>query len=243
MKDESINESFLWPDTDDVPGDAFKESGLFKHDPLLYHVEGLISSGEAWPPISGTTKRTEKTEKIKSWINKQKSHKKSVDEELELKISSDLKLDDFPISGKDPEKRTVTTARNITYLIDTCQDFLACIENGFGSSARSSAESVLDTDIGVFLYVTNSLTDSGRAFKGDPFTGQAAAYSRIFPIDLLNNRVRNFVCYYPHQIYSQFFYKNGNTPRAKGVLMLRSQSNLLITSGGTMIDPKTWKIV
>jgi len=243
MDPKSINEAFLWPNATNLPSNAYSESELYKFDPLLSGVEDLVSQRRAWPPITGTTRRTEKTKKLEKWIEKQESHKDEVDSSLGTSGLASLKVDDFPVDSSSPKKRTVTIARNIAYLIDDCRPFLSCIENAFGSKAKTSAESVLDTDIGVFLYVTNSVTNNGRAFKGDPFTGQGAAYSRIFTVDLLNNKVRNFVCYYPHQLYSQFYYKSGAIPRAKGVLMLRSQAELLMTSGGVMINPKPWKII
>jgi hypothetical protein len=243
MDPKSINENFLWPNATDLPSAAYSESELYKFDPLLSGVEDLVSQRKAWPPITGTTRRTEKTKKLEKWIGKQENHKNEVDASLGTSNLASLEIDDFPSDSDSPKKRTVTIARNIAYLIDECGPFLSCIENAFGAHAKASAESVLDTDIGVFLYVTNSVTSNGRAFKGDPFTGQGAAYSRIFTVDLLNNKVRNFVCYYPHQLYSQFYYKSGAIPRAKGVLMLRSQAELLMTAGGVMINPEPWKII
>ena len=97
--------------------------------------------------------------------------------------------------------------------------------------------------LGVVLYVCNSVESGGRGFSGDPFTGQAAAYSRIFAYDLYGQRVLNFVTYYPHQLYSQLFTRNGELPQNKGVRMLRSQATLIVTCGGHLVDPQRWRII
>jgi hypothetical protein len=237
----TVNRTFLWPKTKDL-GIIQAGTSLYKQDKFIAELEKLISKQKAWAPVAGSTKRTEPISKLERWIRDQESRKRIVDSQLGFSFNISLNIQSFPtIQGK-PSKRTITTSRNIAYLLDASDDFLYILGLAFGEKTRFDAESCLEKELGVFVYITNSIESGGRAFKGDPFTGQAAAYSRIFAHDLLGNRVLNFVAYYPHQLYSQFYEQNGKIPNNKGVKMLRSQATLIITSGGILIEPTNWRI-
>ena len=242
MRPEQINTAFLWPKTSEL-GARQEGKPLFKEDPLLKGLEDLISHKKAWAPILGSTKRTEPSDKLTNWIDAQREKKKLFDRAANISFSADIDLHDFPQIPERTGNRVISTSRNIAYLVDYCSDFLDVLEKSFGIDCRRKAASVLSNELGVFVYVSNSVESGGRAFSGDPFTGQAAAYSRIFAHDMLGERVLSFVAYFPHQLYSQFFTQTGGIPKNKGVKMHTSQSTLIITCGGILIEPRGWKVI
>lgn len=239
MKSEEVLAAFSWPTATEI-GHG-RAQGLHKHDALLARVEQLVEGGEAWAPINGSTKRCETELKLTQWIGAQNARKLQFDGREGRVRPASLELSQFPES--EPGKRVITTARNIAYLIDSSSAFLGAVRGAFGDVAFEAAAQQLDPDIGVFLYVTNSIESGGRAFSGDPFTGQAAAYSWIFARDFVGNSARNFVGYYPHQLYSQFFTAAGGKPSNKGVNMLSANAKLIITCSGVMLEPISWKLV
>lgn len=239
MKSEEILSAFRWPKAADVTDK--RATPLHKHDELLLRVEQLIDDGKAWAPIDGSTKRCESDLKLIGWIDAQNAKKARFDAREGKQRTAELALEQFP--APEPGKRVITTARNIAYLIDSASVFLDAVGGAFGATARDAASSCLDPSIGVFLYVTNSIEAGGRAFSGDPFTGQAAAYAWIFARDFEGTPALNFVGYYPHQLYSQFFTAAGTKPSNKGVNMLSANARLLITCSGVMLEPTAWKLV
>jgi hypothetical protein len=240
MKPEDIVNAFRWPESNQIP---LKEGRLYKHDPLLAQLENLIPRHKAWAPIIGSTKRTEPEDKLNNWLVEQNQKKLTVLESLNIQYSKGITLDEFPHDPEKPTKRIITTSTNIAYIIDKTIDFLNSFKIAFGKNGYECARKILcRDDIGVFVYVTNSVESGGRAFSGDPFTGQAAAYSRIFAHDLLGEQDLYFVAYYPHQLFTQFFDRNGAKPQNKGVRMLSSQADLIISDKGVLIEPEEWKI-
>lgn len=239
MKSEEILSAFYWPKAIDV--DDKQATPLHKHDELLSRIERLIDQGKAWAPINGSTKRCESDEKLTKWIAAQNATKATFDAKTGTQRSASLALNQFPVS--EPGKRVITTARNIAYIVDSTDVFVEVVGEAFGAAAMEAARRCLDPNIGVFLYVTNSIEAGGRAFSGDPFTGQAAAYSWIFARDFEGTPTLNFVGYYPHQLYSQFFTAIGAKLNNKGVKMLSANARLLITCSGVMLEPSSWKLV
>ena len=242
MTPEEINSAFLWPTAEELPQRQIG-SPLYKHDPLLAQLENLVTGGIAWTPILGSTKRTESEVKLTEWLGDQMRQKSRFDAQMDVSFPVELTLDDFPLVADRQASRIVTTSRNIAYLIDRKDHFLAALARAFGDGQAARAEALLSGNLGVFVYVTNSVESGGRAFSGDPFTGQGAAYSRIFAHDLLGRRVLYFVAYYPHQLYSQLFTRTGAAPNNKGVKMLREQASLIVTTGGVLIEPQDWRLV
>lgn len=241
---EHINKSFLWTKARDLPN-AQSGSQLYKHDALLICLEQLITDKRAWGPIEGTTKRTESEVKLRSWLHDQNTKCQSLQQLADFRHNYGVELDlsDFPENTRTANTRVVTTSPNIAYLLDDTNDFIQALNQAFGAKSGQVSATVLNEKIGTFVYVTNSVESGGRAFSGDPFTGQVAAYSRIFAHDLLGNRVLNFVAYYPHQLYSQFYTARGVIPNNKGVKMLRSQATLIVSCGGILLEPREWKII
>ncbi len=241
MRSESINEAFLWQRSTSL-SQPQSARPLYKQDPFLFQLEELITKRKAWAPITGTTCRTEKAADLLKWINTQNATRQSFDRRLGPHIPATLQLTDFPQYGGNPDKRILSSSARIVYLVDDYTSFLTACDRSFGIELHDKAARLL-ADLPVFVYVSNSIESGGRAFKGDPFTGQLAAYSRIFAYDLLGQRVMNFVAYYPHQLYSQFFTANGRAPDSKGVKVLRSQATLIITCGGVPIYPYEWSVI
>jgi hypothetical protein len=241
---EHINKAFLWPKARDFKNGQ-TASHLYKHDALLVSLEQLVTDKRAWGPIKGTTKRTESEQKLRDWLQRQNLKCLSLQQlpDFHHDYGVELSLSDFPENTRTANTRVVTTSPNIAYLLDDTGDFTQSLSQAFGAKSGQISARVLSEEIGTFVYVTNSVESGGRAFSGDPFTGQVAAYSRIFAHDLLGNRVLNFVAYYPHQLYSQFYTARGLIPNNKGVKMLRSQATLIVSCGGILLEPREWKII
>lgn len=238
ISDQQLREIFNWPTSHEVP--AQRASELYKDDPLLRRVEGLVGDRKAWAPITGGTKRTEQNTKLARWLGEQNRKGERLRSLKGLAEFRHLDIDDFP-AANDPNKRIVSTSKNIIYLIDKCEDFKTIFQEAFPS--QPSLGGKLDSRIGVLLYVTNSVTSSGRAFSGDPFTGQITAYSKIFATDIDNVIERNIVAYYPHQLFSQLYSPSGAPNNSKGMRVLEKLATLLIMSGGIPIDPVNWEVI
>jgi len=154
---------------------------------------------------------------------------------------SSLHEADFPIFGGE-DKCTITISPNILYLLDAAEDFQACFEGAF-PARRIPLGDLLDMSLGVLLFLTSSLESGGRAFKGDPFSGQVAAFAKIFATDIDNEKVHNFVTYYPHQLYSQFFSSGGRPLSNKGMQVLERLADLVITNDGVVLHPsEEWRL-
>lgn len=208
-------------------------------DKFILNIEKLIEQNKAWWPINGATTRTEPNTKMSKWIKDQKSHKSKLESKSKSKLDVEMTLNDFPDQNS---KKKITTTCRILILINNTQDFLQCFEKAFGIKKCQNIEKLLDKRLPVVLYVSNSIHSNGRAFKGDPFTGQITAYSRIFSISLTGKKERNMIAYYPNQLYSQFFDKDFGKLDNKGIKCLEENIDLIITRNGICIDPKCWRL-
>lgn len=239
LDDQDLLRIFSWPNTSEV--EHQNASPLYKHDALLARVEALIGEKRAWAPITGGTKRTESSQKLSQWFEKQNSKCLRLQRQIPVTGPPLLDLTDFPLDENNPDKHIVSTAKNIVYLIDRCEDFIRIYQEAFPD--REFPQGLLDPSIGVFLYVTNSVTSTGRAFSGDPFTGQITAYSKIFGTDINNSAERNIVAYYPHQLYSQIFNSSGILNDNKGLRVLGRLTTLLIMTGGVLVKPSSGEVI
>jgi len=243
MDAAEINSKFLWPYAHQLPVRQRGTSLYRKSDGLLAALEAMVEDRRAWPPIPGSTKRTEPEAKLQDWLAAQNAQRRRFDSVHGTSFGVSLQLENLPPDRGGNGKRVISTSRNIAYIVTKCDDFTAAIGTAFGAECRELAARVMHPDLGVFVYVSNSIESGGRAFSGDPFTGQVAAYSRIFAHDLLGDKVMSFVCYYPNQLYSQFFAATGGVPDNKGVRVLRAHATLIITCGGVLISPPEWSIL
>ena len=234
---DDLRQLFLWPTASQVPKQ--EPVPLHKPDPLLELTEDLLGRRKAWAPIGGATRRTEPSDKLRSWLTEQARHAEHVARVKPARNTIRLSLSDFPRYQQ--EKRTIGTSTRIVYLIDETPDFIAAFEKTFGKAGP--LRRLLDSSRRVFLYVTNSVESGGRAFSGDPFTGQVTAYIKIFATDVYNQKTHNAVLYYPNQLYSQIFEANGRVRENKGTKMLHELADALIFAGGVTINPKDWSIL
>ncbi|MGY5144188.1 MAG: hypothetical protein ACW9XH_06870 [Candidatus Nitrosopumilus sp. bin_32a] len=228
--------------------DDFKWPLAFKHetydkksfDEFVKEIELLVEQKKAWHPMRGSTIRTEEITKIKSWSITQTKHKNDVEKKSKIIKETKIHVDDFPDHNS---KKAISTTKKILTLIDSTEDFLNSFEKVFGKKIRKQVEPLLNIHIPTVLYVSSSIHANGRAFKGDPFTGQLTAFSRIFSIGFNAEKERNMITYYPNQLYSQFFNKKYQKLDNKGVKSIESNVDLIITRDGLTIDPKTWSLL
>jgi len=243
ITEQVVCDAFRWPLAKELSGKFFKGT-LYRQDRLVERLEKLISEGRAWTPISGTTKRTLATTNINSEIDAQNAHLRRLLSSGNLTGVEPLDVDEFPLDPKgDGDSRIIATSSTILYLVDETTDFVKCFREAFPHQTADLVSRMLDKDIGTFAYISNSIDAGGRAFKGDPFTGQAAAYSRIFGWDMIGKRERNFVAYYPNQLISQFLSTSGSAPHAKGVKMLQREASVIIAHNGVCLHPEHWKVI
>lgn len=240
---QDVRTAFLWPNAMELSGVSFQGT-LYRSDKLVRQLERLVTEGHAWTPISGATKRTWSTSKIHGEIEAQNKHLLQLIDSNVIRPVQPLSLADFPLDPTgDGDSRIIGTSSNILYLVDSSDDFIKCFSEAFSNESPESLSELLEEDIGAFVYISNSIEAGGRAFKGDPFTGQAAAYSRIFGWDITGQKERNFIAYYPNQLLSQFFTTAGFPPSAKGVKMLRQEATLIIANNGLCLLPQKWEVV
>jgi len=237
---EGIRSEFVWPLAKDL---AKPQRGqqLYKDDPFLRCVESLVDNRRAWLPIVGKTKRTEPEPKLAAWLVKQRDKMQSVEKLNHWSKNVTINVKEFPLAPN--SKRIIATAKSILYLIDSTNDLVECIGAAFGQNAKTESAGILDVSIPAVVFISNSVESGGRAFSGDPFTGQVSAFSRIFCSDIMGEKERNFVPYYPHQLYTQFFNKNGKKVANKGANILQSLADLIITAKGVLIEPSEWRVL
>jgi hypothetical protein len=240
MTKENILSEFVWPLAKNLTL-PLQGQQLYKSDSLLHCIESLVDRRRAWAPIVGGTKRTEPESKLRTWLTEQTRNMHLVERSNRWNRNVSIEMDEFPEVSTN--KRIIGTAKSILYLIDSTIDLLGCIRSSFGEQAKAKANEILDVSLPALLFISNSVESGGRAFGGDPFTGQVAAFSRIFCADLLGNKERNFVAYYPHQLYTQFFNANGRKVDNKGANVLQNLADLIITAKGILIKPSEWRVL
>jgi hypothetical protein len=89
------------------------------------------------------------------------------------------------------------------------------------------------------MYVSNSLKP-GRLF-GDPFTGQLSAYSTCF--GKFDVRDRAVVAYFPHQVHTQAFGRNGRITVNKGTTLYKELTDYLIFNAGVAVSLKNAEVI
>jgi len=232
---EKIIDEFNWPSVKKMETRGIR---VYKKDAFLEEILKLIENKEAACPIVGETRRTEPELKIINWIIDQYKHEKTINKKLKINKQTDLKVQDFPISETNKDNRTITTSNAQIFLIDDPDKFISSYARTFGNNELLKKIN----DKPIMLFEIDSITSNGRGFSGDPFTGQIAAYGKIFCYDMENNKNKRFVLYYPHQLYSQFYDKNGRIKNNKGIKTISHLVDLVITNNGILIDPYEWRV-
>lgn len=211
---------------------------LYRPDAFLDGLEQLITQGRAWAPIGGETKRTEPLVKVERWCDLQNRYADLVERSTGNATTYRLSPDRFPRDASGA-KAVIATARRIVYLVDSTRDVLDIADRAYGQRLGDGCNS----DLPAFIYVTNSLEAGGRAFGGDPFTGQLAAYLKVFAYDIDNTMSHTAFAYYPNQLYTQIFLPTGLPKSNKGTRLI-AQSGIcrLLMAGGHAVAPEDWSV-
>tara|TARA_Y100000591_G_scaffold327556_1_gene352274 strand:+ start:134 stop:1618 length:1485 start_codon:yes stop_codon:yes gene_type:complete len=237
-KSSKLKNLFVWPRTDELPEnilDQLEGKPLLKYDELANLLENDLSDKKAYNLSNNSgSGRPPLTSQIDSWIDEQRrifnNSKFKPD-----KAKFNLKLDDFPDTGTNSNRRHLTTAKNIVYLYDYWEDFDKALVQAF--PRLNGLLPVNDRKSPVFVYLSNSLKP-GRIF-GDPFTGQISAYSTTF--GRFDNPQRLVVAYFPHQSFGQIDFSSGR--RNKGLTIMEELTDYLIFHEGVAVDLKNRKII
>jgi hypothetical protein len=237
-KDEQLKAKVLvWPLTTGVPSHVLRQQrgrDLIKYDALAALLERDISLNKCYilSNNAGSGKPTTRG-KIAGWINEQAALF-ATSAQLKPPAVFTMKIEDFPET--DNGNIHVTTSKNIVYLYDRWSDLKEAIEKAY-PRLRNKLNNIPD-EKPVFLYVSNSLKP-GRLF-GDPFTGQLSAYSTCF--GKFDTRDRAVIAYFPHQVYTQAFGRNGQIARNKGTTLYTELTDYLIFNAGVAVSLKNEEV-
>lgn len=240
----TINESLVdcllkWPVIDDVPGNVrlgWRKKPLLKYDPLCAKMEQDIEDGKAYCLSNNAGSGKPPTaQKIDEWIKQQKELFDKTSK-LSPVASFNLKLSDFPDTGKGNGRCHLTTAKNIVYLYDSWNTFVDSVV--FAYPRLKNHLKKLDNDKSVFVYVSNSISP-GRLF-GDPFTGQLAAYSIAF--GKFDEPSRMVVAYFPHQVHTQVP-QNETERNNKGLTLMTELTDYIIFHAGVAVKLSSKEIL
>lgn len=237
--DASLKAQILvWPLTDGVPNEVLEHQhgkSLIKHDDLALLLEADITCNKCYilSNNAGSGKPTTR-DKITGWISEQKALF-SQSAALTPPARFTMSIDDFPET--DNGNIHVTTSKNIVYLYDRWADLKAAIESAY-PRLRGKLNNIPD-EKPVFIYVSNSLKP-GRLF-GDPFTGQLSAYSTCF--GKFDTRDRAVVAYFPHQVHTQAFDRNGRITVNKGTTLYKELTDYLIFNAGVAVSLKNAEVI
>lgn len=232
------NKILVWPLTDGVPADVLehqKGKDLIKYDALAALLEQDITDNKCYilSNNAGSGKPTKK-EKIEGWIADQKELF-SKSGRLDPPAIFSMDIDDFPETNNG--NIHVTTSKNIVYLYDKWLDLKQAIETAY-PRLRGKLNDIPD-DKPAFMYVSNSLKP-GRLF-GDPFTGQLSAYSTCFgKFDL---RDRAVIVYFPHQVHTQAFGRNGRIAKNKGTTLYKELTDYLLFNAGVAVSLRNEEVL
>ena len=237
--DDPVKDQILvWPLTTEVPIEILNHQQgkeLIKYDMLASLLEKDVSLNNCYvlSNNAGSGKPTTK-EKISGWIDDQKRLFKKGNE-LSPPASFIMDIKDFPVTENGNVH--VTTSKNIVYLYDKWIDLRNAIEKAY-PRLKGKLKNI-PNDKPVFLYIINSLKP-GRLF-GDPYTGQLTAYSVCF--GKFDKKDRAVVAYFPHQVYTQVFDKNGNIINNKGITLYTELTDYLIFNAGVAVSLKNKEIL
>jgi hypothetical protein len=228
-----------WPIIKNVPShvrDHWISKDLIKFDPLCQLFENDIALGNAYylSDNAGSGKPPT-TAQIKGYINQQKALFAKA-KNLNPPATFTMSIDDFPLTGKDPDRRHVTTAKNIVYLYDSWNTLRDTIVEAY--PRLSGHLQKRSDDLPVFVYVSNSMKP-GRLF-GDPFTGQLSAFSTAF--GKFDKSRRMVVAYFPHQVHTQAITSKGAAVN-KGMTLMTELTDYIIFNAGVTVNLSTQEVM
>lgn len=232
--DKDFEELFDWPITKTIPKDIYdnlKPGGVIKNDSFINLLEELVGRKIAYNLSSNAGSRPQKGTDVTAWVNQQKELFKlnTIDN-----VEFTLDLEDCPRSTTGLYH--ITTAKNVFYLADSNKD----VEKALSEAYPRLVNIDLGQDTPIFIYISNSMKP-GRIF-GDPFTGQLSAFSNIFTKDLLGNKTRLSIAYYPHQVHTQMFNSEMGFKNNKGIVMMRDLLDFAVFHGGVLVNLKTGEV-
>jgi hypothetical protein len=232
--DNSLLDFFNWERTNTIPKRIYNmitPGGIIKNDPFVLGLEKIVGAKRAYNLSSNAGSRPQPKDDIIDWIKQQKALLKT---NTATDVVCPLRIDDFPASKTGHH---VTTAKNVFYLVDYWTDVEKALKKAFPRLKNFSVKE----DGPAFVYISNSLKP-GRIF-GDPFTGQLSAFANIFTKNVLGNRTRISLAYYPHQVHTQLFKDNTGFKSNKGILMMRELLDFAVFCGGAVVNMKTGEVI
>jgi hypothetical protein len=240
-KDSESELNFLeylnWGKTDAIPRPVYQKispSGIIKQDRLINELESLVRLKHAYNLASGAGSKPQPKNSVETWIAQQK---RMFETGNKTNASFEMKIDDFPLSPTG--NIHVTTAKNVYYLADSWGEVKDSINSAYPRLAKKWDDE--NNNEPVLVFISNSLKP-GRIF-GDPFTGQLSAYSNIFSKNLIGQKTRLVVAYYPHQSHTQLFTPVGAMRTNKGIVIMKELLDIAIFQGGVAVDFKTMRIL
>lgn len=236
--EEFKSQVLVWPLTEDIPMRILERQqgkSLIKYDALAELLENDITHNKCYilSNNAGSGKPTTE-DKILGWIQEQRALF-DLSRELNPLAEFTMTIDDFPKTNQG--NIHVTTSKNIVYLYDRWSDLRSAIEIAFPRLTGKLND--IPDEKPVFLYVSNSLKP-GRLFS-DPYTGQLSAYSTCF--GKFDTKDRAVVAYFPHQVHTQAFDRNGNISRNKGTTLYKELTDYLIFNAGVAVSLKNKEVI
>lgn len=234
--DNSFLDFFNWCKTDGLAKEiynAISPGGFIKRDTFIMELEGIVKRKLGYNLSTNTGSRPQSKDDVSAWIKQQKTL--FVRNNLQ-DTGFNLKTSNFPKSNNG--NLHLTTAKNIIYLIDSSDTIVSSLKKAF---PRLKDRLDIKNNMPVLIYISNSLKP-GRIF-GDPFTGQLSAFSNIFTKDVLGQKTRISVAYYPHQVHTQLFKEEGVFNINKGITIMRELLDYAIFHGGVVVNLKTGEII
>lgn len=230
-----FQELFNWSVTSTIPEEIYRKiipGGTIKQDLLVEQLENLVKTKKAYNLSSNAGSRPQKGTDLSDWINQQK-HLFRFNQIKNVEFS--LNINDFPTSQSGAHH--ITTAKNVFYLVDSSKELERVLPKAY--NRLSNIDWGKDTP--VFVYISNSIKP-GRIF-GDPFTGQLSAFSNIFTRNLLGDKTRLSIAYYPHQVHTQLFDTDMKFRKNKGITIMRELLDYAIFHGGVLVNLKSGDVI
>ncbi len=230
-------ENFLtWGKTVDLPKNIYENiqpGGYIKEDSFVTELEKIVQKKKAYTLSSNAGSRPQPKDSILEWIAQQKRLFASNSTTADFSIN----IKDFPLSATG--RVHVTTAKNVLFLCDSWKDVSAALTKAY--PRLNNVQDIYHKDDGVLIYISNSMKP-GRIF-GDPFTGQLTAFANIFGKNLIGEKERVVLTYYPHQVHTQLFDKSSELKKNKGTTIMKELVDLAVFHAGVAINFENMEVI
>jgi len=230
-------ENFLtWGKTTTLPKNIFdniRPGGYIKEDKFVIELEKIVEAKLGYNLSSNAGSKPQQKDEVESWISQQKKMFESSKTDARFSMN----VSDFPSS---PSGRLhITTAKNVFYLCDNWKDVSNALQAAY-PRLNNLKEMFNETD-GVLVYISNSMKP-GRIF-GDPFTGQLTAFANIFGKNLVGEKERIVLAYYPHQAHTQLFDRSLQMKKNKGTTIMKELVDVAVFHAGVSVNFKDMQIL